>query len=356
MSSIGNSMDNMILYNNFFSPQSVYQDLNIKNDFSPSQQSTTTPPPLKKPPLSSQQSMTTRPPLKKPPVFRKPPPSLKKPVLKKPPVFRKPSPLSQQPTPNKSEVVVQHKQATHNNINPSVLVKRQHITKNSLQSKHKIKLPDSKYKSYDSHNYDIFVSNDGEILTMNNMFFVYRKSVNNYYNPQLSLQIYSSSTPKSYVVHTSKDEIFNIKITSNYNNLYDVLSTLSKYQMVNHPSEITFCLKHELLMEEYKFSILLHIIEDKLILDFSNNEYNTEWDDIQNILTTDIELTNNKIELPVSNIHNWDIILHHEGINLLQLRFEKDKGVYFSGKWCDEIFNKEEVSGKCDVCLRPDYF
>ena len=270
--------------------------------------------------------------------------------------MKKPPPLSQQPTLNKSEVVVQHRQATHNNINPSVLVKRQHITKNSLQSKHKIKLPDSKYKSYDSHNYDIFVSNDGEILTMNNMFFVYRKSVNNYYNPQLSLQIYSSSTPKSYVVHTSKDEIFNIKITSNYNNLYDVLSTLSKYQMVNHPSEITFCLKHELLMEEYKFSILLHIIEDKLILDFSNNEYNTEWADIQRIITKDIELTNNKIELPVSNVHNWDIILHHEGINLLQLRFEKDKDVYFSGKWCDEIFNKEEVSGKCDVCLRSDYF
>ena len=126
-------------------------------------------------------------------------------------------------------------------------------TKDSLQSKDKIKLPDAKYKSYNSHNYDIFVSNDGKILAMNNMCFVYRESVHNYYNPQLSLQIYSTSTPKNYVVHTSKDEIFNIKITSNYNDLYDILSTLSKYNMINHPSEIIFSLTHELLMEDYEF-------------------------------------------------------------------------------------------------------
>ena len=188
------------------------------------------------------------------------------------------------------------------------------------------------------------------------MCFVYRESVHNYYNPQLSLQIYSTSTPKNYVVHTSKDEIFNIKITSNYNDLYDILSTLSKYNMINHPSEIIFSFTHELLMEEYDFSILFHVVEDLLILDFSNNEYNVSWNDIQNVITNDVSLKNNQIKIPIHNINNWDIKFYKEGINLLQLRFKKDNQVYFSGKWCEKIFNHDEVIGKCDVSFRSDYF
>lgn len=272
------------------------------------------------------------------------------PVLKKPPAF--PKKLNQA---KKKENIKSFKSTHDKKINPSVIVKRNNTkTKHTLQSKNKIKLPDSKYKSYDSHNYDIFVSNDGKILSMNNMCFVYRKSVNNYYNPQLSLQIYSTSTPKNYVVHTSRDEIFNIKIISNYNDLHDVLSTLSRYQMVNHPSEII--LTHDLLIEERKFSILFHIVEDRLILDFSNNEDKDDWNDIQNVITNDVSLKNNQIDLPIYNIHNWDIQFYKEGIILLQLRFEKDNQVYFSGKWCEQIFDQDEVIGKCDVSFRSDYF
>ena len=48
--------------------------------------------------------------------------------------------------------------------------------------------------------------------------------------------------------------------------------------------------------------------------------------------------------------------MYKEGIILLQLRFEKDNQVYFSGKWCEQIFDQDEVIGKCDVSFRSDYF
>ena len=386
MSSIGKSMDNMILYNHFFSAHSVSNDLvtiSKETNKEKDQQITNNQKPLDKPPMFKKypRQNQTRPVVSKPPSFPKlsnkpvvsKPPMFKKylqqnqtrPVVSKPPSFPKPSnkPVVSKPPSfpkssnqnSKNKTVKQQKLTHDKKINPSVIVKRNNTkTKHILPSKNKIKLPDSKYKSYDSHNYDIFVSNDGKILAMNNMCFVYRKSVNNYYNPQLSLQIYSTSTPKNYVVHTSRDEIFNIKITSNYNDLHDVLSTLSKYQMVNHPSEII--LTHDLLMEERKFSILFHIVEDRLILDFSNNEDKDDWNDVRNVITNDVLLKHNQINLPIYNIHNWDIQLYKEGNILLQLRFEKDNQVYFSGKWCEQIFDQDEVIGKCDVSFRSDYF
>ena len=322
MSYIGNSMDNMILYNHFF-PQDLF-------------------------PINNQQPVSQ--PVSQPVVRHMIPRTNKSPVVR-----------NMIPRTNKSPVVrnmiPRTNKSINKSVNPSVLVKTQNnITKQSLRSKSKIKLPDSKYKSYDSHNYDIFVTNNGQFLTMNNMCFVYRKSVNNYYNPQLSLQIYSTETAKNYAVHTSADEFFNIKIVNNYHDLYDVLSTLSKFHMINHPCEINFCMEHELLMEEYNFSILFHLIEDKLMLDFSNNENNKDWDDIHKIITNDIQLDNNKIELSISNIQEWSIVLSQDGNNLLKLSFEKDCQVYLSGKWCSEIFNTDDVIGKCDVELRSDYF
>ena len=79
--------------------------------------------------------------------------------------------------------------------------------------------------------------------------------------------------------------------------------------------------------------------------------------DIQNVITNDVSLkNNNQIKIPIYNIHNWDIKFYKEGINLLQLRFKKDNQVYFSGKWCEKIFNQDEVIGKCDVSFLSDYF
>ena len=384
MSSIGKSMDNMILYNHFFSQNTISNDLEStsqSNKKTTEQETTINKSLVLKKDL---QPNGSRPALKKLPTFpnqnnlNKPekPIVSTRPALKKLPTFPNQNNLNKPEKPNVSTRPVLKKlpskklnqtkkkenkklSKSDKKINPSVIVKKQNIkTKHILQSKNKIKLPDSKYKSYDSHNYDIFVSNDGNILAMNNMCFVYRKSVNNYYNPQLSLQIYSTSTPKNYIVHTSRDEIFNIKIISNYNDLYDVLSTLSKYQMVNHPSEII--LSHDLLMEdllmEDTLSILFHIVEDRLILDFSNNEDKDEWNDVRNIITNDVVLKNNQIDLPIYNIHNWDIQFYQEGVSLLQLRFEKDNQVYFSGKWCEQIFHQDEVIGRCDVSYRSDYF
>ena len=357
MSSIGNSMDNMILYNNFFSHhETTTSQLQVSE------------PPVSEPPVS--EPPVSEPPISQTSVFRR-----SKSIGNKPPVVRKTisavsqskinkSVASQLPVVrkskskiNKSPVVRTSKSKINNKINPSVLMKTQNnITKQSLRSKSKIKLPDSKYKSYHSHNYDIFVTNNGQFLTMNNMCFVYRKSVNNYYNQQLSLQIYSTETAKNYIVHTSGDEFFNIKIVNNYHDLYDVLSTISKFHMINHPCEINFHVEHELLMEEYNLSILFHLVENKLILDFSNNENNKDWDDIYKIITKDIQLHDNKIEISISNIQDWNIVLSQDGNNLLKLSFEKDCQVYLSGKWCSEIFNTDDVIGKCDVELRSDYF
>ena len=371
MSSIGNSMDNMILYNNFFSHETTNSQLPVSEP--PVSEPPVSEPPVSEPPISE-------PPISQTSVFRR-----SKSIGNKPPVVRKTiSAVSQLPVVRKSKSKINklsvvrtskspvnkspvnkspvnkspvNKSKINNKINPSVLVKTQNnITKQSLRSKSKVKLPDSKYKSYDSHNYDIFVTNNGQFLTMNNMCFVYRKSVNNYYNPQLSLQIYSTETAKNYIVHTSGDEFFNIKIVNNYHDLYDVLSTISKFHMINHPCEINFHVEHELLMEEYNLSILFHLVEDKLILDFSNNENNKDWDDIYKIITKDIQLHDNKIEISISNIQDWNIVLSQDGNNLLKLSFEKDCQVYLSGKWCSEIFNTDDVIGKCDVELRSDYF
>jgi len=213
----------------------------------------------------------------------------------------------------------------------------------------KIKLPFSKYISNDG--VEIISLNNGNYLIMGNMCFVYRNTVNNYYNSKLSLEVLSIENNINYTLHTSKDEYIEIRHKSDVLNIHESLMLLTKCKMLNHPVRLEF---HEEALFSNDLSILCNFNDNNLVLDFSDSVSYECWDEIYSRLSHDFEITNNyKIYIPIEKLKldQWKISIQDD---LIQLSFEIDNKVLLSGSMFNGMF--DEIEGFSDMSLRSNNY
>ena len=230
-------------------------------------------------------------------------------------------------------------------------VASRNIASRNITSKNskKIKLPFSKYISNDG--IEVISLNNGNYLIMGDMCFVYRNTVNNYYNSKLSLEVLSIDNNINYTLHTSNDEYIEIRHKSDVLNIHESLMLLTKCKMLNHPVRLEF---HEETLFSNDLSILCNFNNDNLVLDFSDSVSYECWDEIYSRLSHDFEITNNyKIYIPIEKLKldQWKISIQDD---LLQLSFEIDNKVLLSGSMFNGMF--DEIEGFSDMSLRSNNY
>jgi hypothetical protein len=203
-----------------------------------------------------------------------------------------------------------------------------------------IKLPSSKYVYEDGT--EIISLNNGNYLILGNMCFVYRNTVNNYYNSKLSLKVLSINN-NNYTLYTSNNDYIEIRHTSDILNIYESLMLLKKCKMLNHPVRLKF---HDELFSN-DLIILCNFKDDNLMLDFSDSVSYTCWNEMYSQLSDNFELIDYKIYIPIEKleIDQWEISIQD---NLIKLKFDVDNKILLSGS----IFNDMKIEGISDMSLR----